>query len=75
SRGWPCSDACWASVAWCDGRSMGHCPFELLDDPGDVLDDVRDRVSLDLPRPISATRRRGLRRALHRHDRDTWGGA
>jgi hypothetical protein len=33
----------------------------------------RGWVSLDLPRPISATRRQALRRALRTHYRDKWG--
>jgi hypothetical protein len=93
---------------------MARCPFELLDDLGDVLAEVRGWagveetspgvfyvrrqpflhfhlltggrrrgdikgtggwVSLDLPRPISATRRQALRRWLRTHYRERWGGA
>jgi len=92
---------------------MAHCPFELLDDLGGVLAEVRgwagvkeERpgvfyvrrepflhfhllkdgrrrgdvkgsrgwMSLDLPRPISATRRQALRRRLRTHYREKVGG-
>jgi len=58
-------------------RRQPFLHFHLLKDGrrrGDIKG-TRGWVSLDLPRPISATRRQSLRRRLRTHYQEKWGGA
>ena len=74
-RGWAGIREDKPGVFYVRGQPFLH--FHLLKG-GRRRGDIKGRqgwVSLDLPRPISATRRRALRRELRTHYREKWGGA